>query len=204
MEKERIKQYKSRRNEACLVQTGTGKAVRKTFTEDGAFEREVQIYTLLENTDIPCAKVLSVEERTLVLTKLPGETLVDCLSRQEAAGQPLWDVWDKLAAWLIGFHDHTGFVMTDVNLRNFLYDEKSQTLYGLDFEECAPGSLLTVAAGIAAFIRTYAPANTPLKREVSQYILNLFASSCSLDLNDLLRESGRQEATILERRNKRI
>lgn len=204
MEKETIKQYKSRRNEACLVRTDTGRSVKKTFTEESAFQRELQIYRLLENADIPCARVLSAEGRTLVLTELPGENLVDCLAQQEAVGQPLWDVWDKLAAWLIGFHRHTGFVMTDVNLRNFLYDEASQTLYGLDFEECAPGSLLTAAAGIAAFVRTYAPANTPLKREISQYILNLFARSCSLDLDDLLRESGRQEATILERRNKRI
>lgn len=204
MEEKKLKQYKSRRNGACLVQTDTGKAVRKTFTEDGAFEKEVQIYALLQNTDIPCARVLSIDGRTLVLSELPGITLVDCLSQQEAARQPLWDVWDKLAAWLIGFHRHTGFVMTDVNLRNFLYDEKSQTLYGLDFEECAPGSLLEVAAGIAAFIRTYAPANTPLKQEISQYILTLFARDCSLDLDELFRESGRQEATILERRNKRI
>lgn len=204
MAEETVQRYKSRRNEACLVRTDTGKAVRKTFTEEGTFQRELQIYDLLRGTDLPCARVIRAEDKTLVLTQLPGKNLVECLQQQEDAGLPLWDVWEKMVAWLVAFHRHTGFVMTDVNLRNFLYDESTKVLYGLDFEECGEGSMVLPAASVAAFIRTYEPQNTPLKQEISQYVLNLFASSCSLDLDDLLRESGRQEATILERRNKRI
>ena len=196
-------QYKSRRNSAALVQTEQGHVVVKTFREEETFQKELQIYRLLQDTDLPCAQVIRTEDKTLVLTQLPGQDLVECLQQQEKNGVPRWDVWEKLVSWLMAFHRHTGLVMTDVNLRNFLYDEKTKTLYGLDFEECAAGSMMLPAAAIGAFIRTYSPENTPFKQKISQYVLNLFASSCSLETDALYRESGRQEEIILQRRKNR-
>jgi len=202
MPKECLLQYESRRNSACLVQTPQGLAVRKTFREVGSFQRELEIYSLLQGKDVPCARVLRAEERTLLLTCLPGKNLVECLQQQEQTGCIQWTVWEKLAAWLTAFSRHTGLVMTDVNLRNFLYDEKTKTLYGLDFEECQTGTMLIPAATLAAYIRTYRPENTLLKQEKSQYVLDLFASSCGLDGEALKRESGWQEERLLQRRKK--
>ncbi len=151
-----------------------------------------------------CAKVIRADNKTLVLSELPGQTLVDCLEEQEQTGGPVWDVWEKLVTWLTAFRQHTGFVMTDVNLRNFLYDEKSKMLYGLDFEECSTGSMCISAASAAAFIRTYRPENTPLKREISEYILQMFAQNCEMELDHLVLETVRQEAKILARRKNKI
>lgn len=202
MEEKVLQLYKSRRNRAALVRSSGTAFVRKTFREDAAFRMEQKIYRLLEHTNLPCAKVLRAEENALVLSQLPGQTLVECLEQQETAGVIQWEVWDRLVQWLIDFQQYTGFVMTDLNLRNFLYDPSTQTLYGLDFEECIAGSMLLPAGAVAAFIRTYRPENTPLKQEISQYILNLFAEKCRLDADSLFRESARQEAFLLERRNK--
>lgn len=197
-----IRKYKSRRNSVALAQTDAGRFVIKTFTEEESFQKELHLYRLLQDKQLPCAKVIEAGNKTLVLSELPGQNLVECLQQQEQMGKPVWDVWEKLVAWLTAFARHTGFVMTDVNLRNFLYDEKNQILYAVDFEECSVGSMVISGARIAAFIRTYKPENTLLKQQISQYVLNLFARSCNLEVDVLLRESERQEAKILERRKK--
>lgn len=204
MEEKVLELYKSRRNRAALVRSAGAPFVRKTFCDEETFHKELQIYRLLQSTSLPCAKVIRAEERTLLLTKLPGQTLVECLQQQEQAGVICREVWDKLVQWLTDFQRYTGFVMTDVNLRNFLYDAHTQTLYGLDFEECTADSMMLPAGRAAAFIRTYKPENTPIKQEISQYILKLFAKNCRLDADLLFRESVRQEAFLLERRSNRI
>ena len=203
MAEQTLAQYFSRRNSAALVQTAEGQFVVKTFGEESAFQKERAIYSLLQNTQLPCARVIRAEEKTLTLTRLPGQNLVDCLQQQEQTGFPQWDVWEKLVAWLAAFQKHTGFVMTDVNLRNFLYDERTKILYGLDFEECERGGMLIPAAAVAAYIRVYKPENTPIKQKISQYVLKRFADSCALEPEALAQESERQEAKLLERRKNR-
>lgn len=200
MEEQALRKYKSRRNNVSLVQTDAGRFVIKTFLKEDAFQRELHIYSLLQDKNVPCAKVIRADNKALMLSELPGQTLVDCLEEQEQTGVPVWDVWEKLVSWLTAFRQQTGFVMTDVNLRNFLYDEKSKMLYGLDFEECSTGSMIISAASVAAFIRTYIPENTPLKKEISEYVLQIFAQNCEMELGHLALESAEQEAKILARR----
>lgn len=199
-----LTEYKSRRNSAVLMQTEAGRFVKKTFADAGAFQKELHIYSLLEGKRLPCAKVIAAENNALILSELPGQTLLECLEQQEGTGQPVWEIWEKLVAWMITFWRLTGFVMTDVNLRNFLYDEKTKTLYGLDFEACSAGSIVTAIAGVAAYIRTYKPDNTWLKQEISQYVLELAAKSCLKEVEILLQESKQQEEQILNRRKNRI
>lgn len=200
MAEQRLRTYQSRRNRAELFQTLDGQFVRKTFCDEASFQKELQIYRLLQDTDLPCAQVLRTEENALVLTRLPGQTLVDCLEQQEQSGVMDREVWRKLVSWLADFHQHTGFVMTDVNLRNFLYDSQTQTLYGLDFEECDTGSKYLCAARVLAFLRTYRPQNTPLKLDISKYLRQLFVQQWGLDSDLLFGEYLRQEAVLRKRR----
>lgn len=198
-----IAKFKSRRNSAELVQTDAGRVVVKTFAQEDMFQKELQIYRLLQGKDIPCAKMIMADNKILVLSELPGQNLVECLERQEQTGIPVWEVWDKLVAWLTAFQQYTGYVMTDVNLRNFIYDENTKILYGLDFEESGVCSMIIPAASLAAYIRTYKPENTPLKQEISQYVLKLFAKNCEMEVKDLFLETARQEMIISARRKNR-
>ena len=200
MTEQTLTEYKSRRNRARLVQRDDGRFVIKAFVTEEDFQRELHIYRALQDTDLPCAKVMEAGSKKLVLSQLPGKTLVECLEQQEETGKPLWTVWEKLVVWLVAFHRHTGLIMTDVNLRNFLYDEETNTLYGLDFEECREGSMVIPGASAAAFIRTYNPENTALKREISNYVLRLYAQHCKMEVEVLILESARQEEKILARR----
>lgn len=196
--------FQSRRNRVRPVQTDAGPVVVKTFCEEASFQKELKIYKALGDTCVACPKLLAAEDKTLVLSRLPGDTLVDCLQQQEQKGLPVWKIWEQLTDWLISFWKHTGFVMTDVNLRNFLYEEKTNTLYGLDFEQCEKGSMASCAAALAAFIRTYRPEHTPLKLEISQYILALFAEKLNTQVSELAALSAQQEERILQRRKNRI
>ena len=202
MAEQRLRSYQSRRNRAELFQTLDGQFVRKTFCDEASFEKELQIYRLLQDTPLPCAKVLRTEENALVLTRLPGQTLVECLEQQEQTGVMDREVWRKLAAWLADFHRHTGFVMTDVNLRNFLYDSQTKTLHGLDFEECDTGSKQLCAARVLAFLLSYRPQNTRMKQDISMYLMQLFTQQWGLDSDLLFGEVLRQKAVLRNRRNK--
>lgn len=204
MEKQLMQSFQSRRNRVQLMQTEAGPVVIKRFREEASYRRELEIYKTLGNTSVACPKLLAAEEKQLVLSLLPGKTLVDCLQQQEETGKPAWEVWQQLTDWLISFWQHTGFIMTDVNLRNFLYDEKTAVLYGLDFEQSAQGTMALCAAALAAFVRTYRPENTPLKLEISQYILELFAKKLDTQVSELAALSAQQETHILQRRKNRI
>lgn len=197
-----ILKYKSRRNDVRLIQNNVERYVVKSFSMEEDFQKELKIYKMLQKIDIPCAKIIMICDKTLLLTELPGENLVDCLEEQENTGYVNWDIWKKLVEWLAVLQKQTGFGMTDVNLRNFLYDQESKILYGVDFEECVKTDIITPAASLAAFIRNYFPENTPLKQEISTFILNRFAYIYDLEIDILLCESQKQETLLKERHEK--
>lgn len=203
MEKQRIKSFRSRRNRVELIQTDEGRVVIKAFFEESSFQKELQIYRSLQDSQVTCPKLIAAEDKLLMLSPLPGQTLVDVLQQQEQTGVINWDVWEKLTDWLLLFWQHTGLVMTDVNLRNFMYDENTNMLYGLDFEQCREAAPEECAATLAAFIRTYRPENTPLKHRISQFVLTRFAKALEVEMDILCDLSARQEREILQRRKNR-
>lgn len=196
--------YKSRRNHASLIETAAGPMVKKQHRREDTYLKELLVYRKLRGKDVPCAEVVLARSKTIWMTKLPGKTLVEVLEEQERAQSVEWSVWDRLVDWLISFSEQTRFVMSDANLRNFIYDEQTKILYGVDFEECAEGSLMHTAARLAAFIRVYAPENTWLKQEISRYILQRFSEYLHVEAKLLLRESKQEEEILLMRRKERI
>lgn len=196
-------QYKSRRNCAQLIQTDDDILIRKMYQQPKSYRQELQAYELLQGSSIPHAELVCSREQLLMLTLLPGRDLVEILEQQETTGVVNWTVWDKLADWLSEFYRVTGLVMQDVNLRNFLYDDQTGTLYGLDFEECGKGDPLFMAALLAAYIQTYAPENTPLKQEISDYVLQSFSRQLGIPFQALTLETKKQEAFLHRRRKSR-
>lgn len=200
MIKKMLYQYQSRRNCACLLETDMGVIVQKQYHQESAYRRELLVYEELQTSALPHAKLLWSEDLTICLAQLPGKTLLEVLESQEAFGHVEETVWQKLAVWMVEFSRATGFVMTDVNLRNFLWDEENSCVYGLDFEECAEGNPSSMAALLAAYIRTYAPENTPVKRQISDCVLETFSRECHVELQTLILETEKQEAHLKLRR----
>ena len=196
-------QYKSRRNRVCLLKTDGGLLVIKQYLQELACHRELLIYEKLRDSSLPHAELIWVRGNTICLTCLPGKTLLEVLEAQEASGCVEETVWRKLADWLVRFSDTTEFVMTDVNLRNFLWEEEKKTIYGLDFEECAEGDLITTATRLAAYIRTYAPEETPVKQEIARIVLEEFSRHLGIDMQRLFLETEKQEVRLKQRRTGR-
>lgn len=195
-----LRRFQSRRNAVKLVQTEQGYAVLKAYGDAGARAHEQWVYRLLQGSALPHARISGVLPDQLLLTVLPGRVLTELLEEQELTGAVDWRIWNELVRWLIGFHHSTGLVMTDVNLRNFLYDPETQTLYGLDFEECAEGTLLRTAGLLAAYIRNYAPEHTPLKEKIAEYVLREFSRCLEIPVEELLAEAQKQEIFLQNRR----
>ena len=195
--------FQSRRNEVLLVKTCTGVMVRKHYRRGEDCRREQKVYELLRKSSIPHACLTDSGPSWIQMRYLPGVNLVDILEKQEISGCVNWTVWKKLAQWLVDFYKLTGLVVTDVNLRNFLYEEETENVYGLDFEGCSDGSLCQTAALLAAYIQNYAPEKTPMKREIAVYVLQFFSEYLNIPVQELLSETEKQERFLTERRQKK-
>ena len=201
MNEQIIHQYKSRRNTVQLVRNGEDSYVKKLFECGESCVKEESIYKILENTEIPHATLIKSSTKELCISPLPGDTLLECLEAQEKSGVIQWPVWEKLIDWLVGFKQKTDFIMSDVNLRNFLYDENTETVYGLDFEECAKGDIVISLCNLAAFVSMYEPENTIIKQQISEFILKNIEHMFGVDRSFVEREKKNQEQIIRLRRN---
>lgn len=198
-----LNHYKSKCNTAELIKADSGIMVRKTHQQEDAFLCEYTVYQKLHGKQLPCAEILSTDGLAIYMTHLPGKNLVSVLEDQEATGAWNPAVWEQMVDWLVRFRNITGVTMTDVNLRNFLYDENTQTVYGLDFEDCRDENLLFSAGRLAAYIRTYTPEYTHIKQEIAHFVLQRFSNHLDIELHVLLQEAERQEALLLMRRKSR-
>lgn len=195
--------FKSRRNTVMLTETNEGTVVRKDYREEETYLRELMVYERLHGSSLPHAQILRSSPLEISMTYLPGSILLEILETQEKKALICCKAWDKLVQWLVDFHNETGLTMTDVNLRNFVYDEPEQTLYGVDFEECAEGDLAVTAARTAAYIQNYAPEKTPIKMETAEYVLQRFSKLLNMDITELRAEAEKQEMILLMRRRNR-
>lgn len=192
--------YKSRRNCVQKIETENGIRVQKRYPLKESCIHERMIYRLLHNTTLPHPEVAEVLADGMTLIPLPGITLVEELEEQERSGIISWHVWKKLTEWVIQFNEITGFVVTDPNLRNFIYDAENGMLYGLDFEECAEGNMVEMIGRLAAFVLLYDPTYTPTKQAIADYILREVADRLDVELEPLFQETKKQEAILQIRR----
>lgn len=197
-----IRSFTSKRNEVFLAQTGNGPCVVKRFADREDANREKEIYSLLSESSLPTAELLFADECELRLSYIEGDNFTELLERQEDSGSADFAPWEALAAWLVRFHKETGLVMTDCNLRNFICGEDGR-VFGIDFEESREGSFLTMAGSVCAFVELYHPEKTPVKQSVSGFLQSKFAEYAGIPRKTIAEETERQEAVILERRNRK-
>lgn len=64
--------YKSRRNHVRLVQIDTERYVIKSFSEEEGFKKELEIYNILQKSNLPCAKVIMVGSKNVGVIRAGG------------------------------------------------------------------------------------------------------------------------------------
>ncbi len=165
---------KSKKNRVYLVKNKEGRFVLKLYREPhhrrSAAEYRVLRKAFQKGLAVP-RPVAFIEKKALLMQHIPGDNLCDLLNRSCLA-----EYADKLARWYGSFHrrfsrpDGNTLLRGDSNLRNFILREDG-SLYGVDFEEAAPGDPARDIGQICASILDTEPMFTPAKAALCRRLM---------------------------------
>lgn len=209
MNKLKNQQLPSKKNHVFREIGKHSDAVLKTFTDQSRFHTEKKMGDLLENSGLLIPERLAVNEEDLqiVYHYIDGVPVVDLIETIELSQAE--EIIKKICKWLVDFYSinrgKTGsqYILGDIHLRNFVYEEKSGLVYGLDFEECRPGRIETDAARLCVFILHYDPAFTQRKKALTACFHDTLFAALALDESFFQQEIKRESADLLARRRTR-
>ena len=196
MKNDIICSFSSRRNRVRLIEGCDGPVVEKSFACAQDADHEAAIYRLLEGSELKAARLLKQEGTRLILSFLEGENYLALLERQEKEGLSL-EPWIGLLEWITSFHQVTGLIQRDMNLRNFLWHDGVAA--GIDFEDCGLENVTAMPAQLAAYVLLYERPHTETKERIAACIQSYAVQS--LHCNE--HEYTEQFAQALEMLNQR-
>lgn len=157
--------FYSKRNQVYpCVYSGRG-AVEKHFLKIEDWKQEFLLYNAL-SARLTLPEVLHSEPRLLVTEYCAQPTFLAVLEEQEWTGFRSAP-WLALSNWLQRCHTLCKQLPGDGNLRNFLWDEKTGSVIGLDLEGYQTRALTVCGAELIAAILAYDPRDTPVKRHAA-------------------------------------
>jgi tRNA A-37 threonylcarbamoyl transferase component Bud32 len=155
--------FPSKRNEVCLE----GGRIVKRYRKRETCLREAQALQLLYRSGLLVPALLGQDEYGLTLEYIPGETYADLTEDMT------WAQAEALSRWLAKYHEITGCLRGDVNLRNFLWT--NGRCVGVDFEDpSTPGPREVDLGRVLAFAATYRPSFSANKARSAKLLLNAF------------------------------
>ena len=197
-----LRKFTSKRNDVFLAEDENGRFVIKRHAGAEDAETEKAVYNRLQGSEVRTPRLLSSDKCELKLSYVEGVTFTELLERQERAGSPDFEPWEKLVNWLCCFYGSTGLIMGDCNLRNFILDAQGRVC-GIDFEQCREGSLASMAGAVCAFVELYDPQETPLKISVSHFLQEKFSEIAGISARELAEQTTCRKAEISSRRERK-
>lgn len=174
-----LRPIKSKKNRVYLVESGGQLFVLKLYRAPhhlrASLEHRVLRKTFREGPAVP-QPLAFVDKKALLMEYIPGRNLCDLLNRR-----CLPEYADKLARWFSSFHrcfkrpGGKTLLRGDSNLRNFMIG-KEGVLYGVDFEEAAPGDPVRDMGQICASILDTEPMFTPVKAALCRRLIHCYGS----------------------------
>jgi len=166
-----LRTFNSKKNMVRLIsvdtEDGQQTLVAKTFSDIDMLKKESEISKTLTLAGLRTPQFMSADGDTIFYEYINSDNLCDILFEAEKKGDSgLYKAFRLTIDWLIVFFYTTGFIMNDVNLRNFLYDGRQIT--GVDFEESAAGIPERDFGKLLAFTLTYEPEFTHVKKSLVQ------------------------------------
>ena len=198
-----LRKFTSKRNDVFLAEDENVRFVIKRYAGAEDAETEKAVYDRLQGSEVRTPRLLSSDKCELKLSYVEGVTFTELLERQERAGSPDFEPWEKLVNWLCCFYGSTGLIMGDCNLRNFILDAQGRVC-GIDFEQCREGSLASMAGAVCAFVELYDPQETPLKMSVSHFLQEVFSENAGISAQKLAEETERRRRMLAERREHKM
>ncbi len=181
--------------------------VVKKFSDPDRFRTEKEMGEILKDTElfIPPRLAWDEKEYTIVYSYIAGEPVVDLI--EETEWEKTRAIFTQICAWLVQFYRLTSqkmgcqYILGDIHLRNFIYNEAAADVYGLDFEECRPGRIETDAARLWVFILNYDPAFSQRKQLLAALVKDNLFAALSLDESLFKQEVARETAEMMKRRS---
>lgn len=197
-----VKIFKSKQNKVRLIEFTDDERkigmVEKNFSSKSQLEKEVLMVELLKKSNLESPECYLQFENILLYQYLPGETLCEILEHSEDNNDeetlvPFYQVIE----WLEAFHRETGFIMYDINLRNFL--NVNEKIVAIDFEDARKMDLEVDYGRLLAFILTYDPSFTHWKislvKKMEEYMKNM-----GIDISKVIQEKEKELFNIEKRR----
>ena len=184
-----------------------GFVVVKEFSDSGRFFTELKIKQLLDGSDINTPRLLGAElpvennPGKLTYEFIPGDVALDALS---------FEVVSLITGWMKRFYEITSeklgeqWILGDIHLRNFIYDQKKHAVIGFDFEEARKGFIEEDAARLFLFITTYEPEYCERHMELAEYFLKAALVEFRLDKGRLIGSVRDEARQMADRRGKEV
>jgi len=187
--------FYSKRNEVFVCDGVAHKRVKNAR----AAQLEAEILRELHGGGVSVPGVIGCRDNLLILEHLPGAPLPDIIERGEYDPTALALA---LCDWFAGFYAATteGELRGDVNGRNFLYDEVSGKVFGVDFEERCFGPRARDAGRLAAFLATYETTDRAGQASLVDRFIRKFMEYFDCGAEEIAAEYKLELAAMRERR----
>lgn len=187
--------------------------VEKAFREAKNFYMEYVLHDILSKSGLSVPRLLDFEPPTetfngkLVYEFLDGDIALLALSDKRTAEEVIVEI----IIWMERFYEVTAensggeqWVLGDIHLRNFIYDNEKSVLYGFDFEDVQIGGKERDVARLFLFIATYEPEYSTPHMELAEYFLRGALTEFKLIKQNLLDEIYDEAGRMAERRGREV
>lgn len=169
-------------------------SVKKYFHSKIACQKEKELLSLLAGKGL-CPDIISADTDHIEMSFINGITLADALDKCDNIPY----IFEKLVLWIMEFNTITeNIVLDDINLKNFIWCETDDKIYGIDFERWHRGDNTRNFAAIAAMVMSAKAEN---KSSLYNHIVEYTLSVCNIDRNLLADKINIEIEKINLRRN---
>lgn len=169
-------------------------SVKKYFHSKIASQKEKELLFLMAGKGL-CPDIISADTDHIEMSFINGITLTDALEKCDNIPY----IFEKLVHWIIMFNEIIeNIVLDDINLKNFIWSETDDKIYGIDFECWHKGDNSINLARAAAMIKS---AKTENKASLYNHIVEYILSVCNIDRDLFADKINTETKKINLRRN---
>ncbi len=176
--------FTSRKNSVFLVRYHGKLAVCKQFNSIESAHKEWTLLFRLKSIGIPAPNPITLFGNWSIREFVDGTPISDLIDMD--SHNTRWIL--PLAMWLYSFHRYANLKLGDVNLRNFIFQEESRTIYAIDFEDVSQGNPLEDIGDLVVHILTHRPEFTDNKFRMATMLIKSYSELARIDRENIVNE----------------
>lgn len=203
------KRLYSKRNKVYRIYEGDNTYISKNYININTLNKEYNVLKLLYDNNVRVPKIISRNNNTIIMEDLGNLTVLEWILREEKVNsynyhKIIIDLYNffqefyKVTKFVLGEQ----YILKDVNLRNFVI--RNNVIYGLDFELCEEGSIVSDIGSLVAYIITYSPIGSDWRYTFVNDLIHIFLLNFKLNKVKLIYQIEEELLCISQRRNQKI